>query len=178
MTVYTKKGDQGNTDLIHMRVSKSNSRINLIGHLDEVMVILGKLISQQNPKDDILMNQLKSIYKDFFIIQSKIADINNQFKIELKEKKILELEESINDMELQLPKLKNFIYYTGHSDSILAQEMRVKIRGVERLAVTLSEKEDVEPITLMYLNRVSDYFYTLGRYFNYLNEVEEEIIKL
>ena len=88
------------------------------------------------------------------------------------------LENKIDGMERDLPPLQNFIYYTGHPLALLSQQIRVKIRLVERLAVKLNERDSIDPFVLRFLNRSSDYFYILGRYINKMYGYQEKIMRL
>lgn len=176
MKIYTKTGDQGKTGLIGERVSKTHPRIHIVGLIDEVMVLEGRLLSAISDKGLIHREELKVIYKVFFKIQTMIVDLNKQFGYEISMEEIQLLEQRIDAYESELPVLKNFIYYMGHPDALVAQEIRSKIRTVERHVVQLHEDEEIDEQILRYLNRVSDYFYTLGRYINHIEGVEEEII--
>lgn len=177
MSIYTRKGDKGKTDLIGKGVVKSHPRIHVIGLLDEVMVWLGALISRFD-EQQIATDDIEYIYQQFFITQSIIADVEGRTDLKLTEEVINNLETKIDEFEKELPPLRNFIYYTGHKDAILCQQIRVKIRTVERWLVELHQKEVIEPTILAFVNRVSDYFYNLGRYLNVKNKYKERIIKL
>jgi cob(I)alamin adenosyltransferase len=176
MKVYTKTGDKGQTSLLQGRVSKSHPRIHIVGMLDKVMVLLGKLMSKVEETE--LKEELKQIYKVFFTIQTQIVDVKNDYLAFVTDEDIRFLEVRIDEMQTSLPVLKNFIYYGGHDHAILSQELRSDIRTVERYVVELDQIESVNEKTTGYLNRASDYFYTLGRYLNWTYQVEEEIIKL
>ena len=178
MKVYTKTGDKGETGLIKDRVSKAHPRIHIIGMLDDVMVQQGILLSSVEEKGLLKKDDLRQVYKTFFIIQSKLADVNNQYGLSIEEEYIDFLEQAIDLMDEVLPKLKNFIYYTGHTESLIAHKVRTKIRNVERLVVHLNNEEKIDSGIMIYLNRSSDYFYTLARYINFVQNIEEEIINL
>lgn len=175
MKIYTKTGDEGTTGLIGKRVSKSHIRIEIIGLLDEVMVLLGQLISALD-KEVFDLDELRLIYQNFFKIQTMIADINNEYQFNITNQAIEHLEQQIDRLTKPLPPLKNFIYYTGHEWASLAQLVRTKIRTVERSMIALHEVEPIDSNLLVYINRASDYFYTLGRYINCVLEIDEEII--
>ena len=175
MKVYTKNGDSGKTGLLNDRVSKTNPRIELNGQIDELMVSLAFLIEDiKKMEDGKISTILKRIYKNLFTITSMIADIKKQSNYKLNNNEINILEKEIDEMSLSLPKLRNFIYYTGNDTAIMCHKIRAKTRTVERWAVRLYEEEEIENNILSYLNRLSDYFYTLARYINFINDIEEE----
>jgi cob(I)alamin adenosyltransferase len=176
MKIYTKQGDGGLTHLLNERVSKTNSRIQIIGELDEVMVLIGKLISSLEQLE--LKEELKHIYKQTFTMQAVLADVNQKHGYQITKDEINFLEQSIDRMDQSLPQLQNFIYCTGHETATSSHLTRVKVRAVERLLVHLNEVEKIEQTVLAYMNRLSDYFFTLARYLNQLFDVEEEIIRL
>ena len=177
MSIYTKNGDSGKTSLLSKRVRKSDYRIELNGQIDELMVMLAFLIEDLKENDEFV-NSLKLVYKNLFKITSMIADVNKQMNLELDTQEVNELETEIDEMSLSLPKLKHFIYYTGSYKSMKCQEIRAKVRSVERTAVRLFDVEGIDNNILTYLNRLSDYFYTLGRYLNLLDGYEEDILNL
>lgn len=179
MGIYTRKGDEGKTDLIGKRVSKVNLRIETNGQLDELMVKLAFLIEKFKGNNEVkYYDDLKKIYRKIFTITSMIADINKEFGYMIKEKDISALENEIDQMTEHLPKLKSFIYYTGTYTSMLCHEVRAKVRSVERIVVELFETEELDYIVLIYLNRLSDYFYTLARLMNIIEGNDEDLLKL
>ena len=179
MKIYTKNGDTGKTSLLNERVSKTNIRIEANGQIDELMVMFAYLVEDLKANDEEeLYYDIRKIYKNLFTITSMIADVKNQYDYSLKDKDILNLENDIDLMTEQLPKLKNFIYYTGCKTSILCHQIRAKVRSVERTADRIYETEALDHDILIYLNRLSDYFYTLARYINFKSGNEEDILKM
>lgn len=176
MKIYTKTGDSGKTGLLNDRVSKTSLRIEVNGQLDETMVLLAFLIEELKNKYDSICKEVKVIYKDLFTITSMIADIKNYYHFNINDSSIEKLEKSIDEMSKDLPVLKNFIYYTGSKTAMLCHHIRAKIRSVERTTVRLFETEEIDNMILSYLNRLSDYFYTLARYLNKLEGIEEDIL--
>ncbi|QVK17807.1 cob(I)yrinic acid a,c-diamide adenosyltransferase [Mycoplasmatota bacterium] len=177
MKIYTKNGDSGKTSLLNERVTKTNLRIEVNGQIDELMVMLAFLIEDIKDKEEVKLYQdLKEVYKNLFMITSMIADVNNQYNFGIKEKSIDKLEKEIDCITQDLPKLKHFIYYTGNQTAMLCHQVRAKVRSVERIVVALYEKEEIDNLILLYLNRLSDYFYTLARYINIQSGNEEDTL--
>jgi cob(I)alamin adenosyltransferase len=92
---------------------------------------------------------------------------------ELKEEEVTILEKEIDRMDQELPELSSFILPGGHPVVSYAHIARCICRRAERLSVHLSEAEPVEAVILAYLNRLSDYLFTLARFFaRYFNAAE------
>ena len=75
------------------------------------------------------------------------------------DKTIISLEQEIDRMESNLPEMKSFILPGGHTYVAYCHIIRCICRRSERLASKLKEKEQVNPLVIKYLNRLSDYFY-------------------
>lgn len=175
MKIYTKKGDHGQTSLLNERVSKTDLRIEINGQIDELLVELAMFIEAIKEKgEDNIYLQLKAIYRDLFKLMSIIADKQKVLNLSINDTDITKLEQTIDSLSEHLPPLNSFIYYMGTKEAMVCQKIRAKVRGVERLMVHLFETDELDERILMYLNRLSDYFYTLGRYLNVLNGYEEE----
>ncbi|NLC95534.1 MAG: cob(I)yrinic acid a,c-diamide adenosyltransferase [Bacilli bacterium] len=175
MKIYTKKGDHGQTSLLNERVSKTDLRIEINGQIDELLVELAMFIEAIKEKgEDNIYLQLKAIYRDLFKLMSIIADKQKVLNLSINDTDITKLEQTIDSLSAHLPPLNSFIYYMGTKEAMVCQKIRAKVRGVERLMVHLFETDELDERILMYLNRLSDYFYTLGRYLNVLSGYEEE----
>jgi cob(I)alamin adenosyltransferase len=176
MSIYTKKGDKGQTDIFDLkncnkvRVSKDNIRLQIIGSVDELNSCLGIITSLLTDKKEILF--IMKIQKDLFTINSLIAGIKN---IKFSKNKVNYLEEKIDQLEKKLPKLTNFILPGGSEVSSFYHLARSITRRVERNIVRLSKKEDVSPSVLVFINRLSDLFFILSRWTNYSKGIKETI---
>lgn len=169
MKISTKKGDLGQTDLIGKRVSKSDILIQIVGELDELAARMADL--NQSGISESLIADLKKIDSVLFKIASIVIDIDNKLHLEVREADIHFLEDRINHMEQLLPELKNFITYDGVIPSIKANLVKTQVRKVERLLVSTK----VNPLLVKYINRLSDYFFILGRYLNFEANFKETI---
>lgn len=174
MAIYTKRGDRGKTSLYDKdstqrdRVSKDSLRVRAIGALDELNSYLGVVIaSSQNPN---LAGRLKEAQKNLFTIGSIIAGS----KLRFFKTKTKELEKEIDELEGELPVLKNFILPGGVSTASHLQYSRALCRRVERAIVTLSKEKLVKPQILTYLNRLSDYLFMQARSVNHKLNISEE----
>jgi cob(I)alamin adenosyltransferase len=171
MKIYTKKGDQGETDLIGKRVLKNDLLIQIVGELDELAVRMAELNQSNIP--ETLNSDLQQIDSVLFKIATIVIDINNSLKLDVLDSDVLFLESKINQMEEELPKLKHFITYDGIPSSIKAQLIKTQVRKIERLLVST----EINLHVIKYINRLSDYFFVLGRYLNFKADFKEIIRK-
>jgi len=177
MKIYTKKGDKGQTSLIGgTRVAKNHLRIESYGTVDELNSYIGLIRSQKI--DEQLQLILKEIQDRLFTIGSSLAADPEKSKMkipDLHESDITLLEDEIDKMNEVLPPLKHFILPGGELSVSSCHLARCVCRRAERIAVHLSEESFVDEKVLVYLNRLSDYLFVLGRKINYDNKSEENI---
>src|SRR5215203_1395974 len=166
--IYTKTGDKGNTSLIGgTKVPKNDIRIETYGTVDELNSWIG-LINDQIT-DDQIRNQLKEIQDRLFTIGSSLAtDTEKEPKMklpDLNETDIQFLEHRIDIMTAELPGMKNFILPGGHVIVSSIHITRCVCRRTERLAVNMQQHDlFVDEKIIQYINRLSDYLFTLARY--------------
>ncbi len=165
MKIYTKTGDIGETSLFGgRRVSKSDLRIETYGTTDELNSWIG-LIRDVNTNEQE-RELLKEIQDRIFTIGAELAaDPDNQ-KLktpDLHEEDIEALEKAIDAMDAVLEPLRNFILPGGHVSVSYCHVARTICRRAERLAVHLHMESEVHPLIIKYLNRLSDYLFTLAR---------------
>lgn len=177
MKIYTKKGDEGKTSLIGgSRVAKYHLRIEAYGTVDELNSIIGVINDQVT--DEHTREILKETQDRLFTVGSSLASDPAKSKMsipDLKEADVELLEKEMDCMNEALPELKNFILPGGHLAGSFCHVARCTCRRAERLAVHLSDNEEVDPLVLKYLNRLSDYFFVLARYLGHLNNAEETV---
>lgn len=166
MKIYTKTGDQGQTSLIGgTRVPKHHIRIETYGMVDELNSYIG-MIRDLTRKDDHLNFVLNEIQDRLFTIGSNLAADPEKSRMklpDLHESDVTLLEKEIDRMNESLPELKNFILPGGDITASWCHLARCVCRRCERLVTQLSEKSDVQPIIIVYLNRLSDYLFVLAR---------------
>lgn len=177
MAIYTKRGDQGQTSLYDVknaqdkRVSKNSMIINAIGSVDEVNSFLGIVASQIDSAD--FKDKIYEIQRNLFTVGSILAGA----KLQLQRDKVTKLEKEIDEMEGTLPVLMGFILPGGSKLSSHLHYVRSLVRRAERSLVALPESSVVRlPLTdiLVYINRLSDYFFMLARKVNFDAKVEEK----
>ena len=153
---------------------KSHERINAYGTIDELNSFLG-LVSDLDP-EKLRVKFIRNIQSRLFTIGSSLAaetDRAKDFKPDLEENDITELEIAIDGMNESLPQMKNFIIPGGNQLVSNTHIARTVCRRAERLIIKLSESEDIEEIITKYLNRLSDYLFVLARRQGYDLKVEE-----
>lgn len=172
--IYTKTGDDGTTGLFGgARLPKHNIRIEAYGTVDELNSQIGWLISLV--EDPALIQFLQNIQSRLFTVGSNLASDPSKEMItpDLEEADILLLENAIDQMQTELPELKHFILPGGNEAISAAHVVRTVCRRAERRCVALAYDSAVESIIILYLNRLSDYFFVLARWIGYKAGIEE-----
>jgi cob(I)alamin adenosyltransferase len=181
LKIYTKTGDSGNTTLIGgTKVPKSDLRIETYGTVDELNSWMG-LVSDQL-QDVAVKADLKEIQDRLFTIGSALAtdgEKEPRMKLpDLHDADVEWLEHRIDAMTGQLPPMKAFILPGGHVAVSSLHVARCVCRRAERLAVSLQLHEvPVAPLVIRYLNRLSDYLFTLARYTAHQLNIAEVVWK-
>jgi len=164
--IYTKTGDKGQTALFGgARVPKDHFRIEAYGTIDELNSFLGALIDILPP--EISEKYLDSIQSELFVIGSHLATDPSKKNLKLpafSENATQRLESHIDNMDSNLPALKNFVLPGGHLASSYAHICRTVCRRAERRVISLGHQEEVADWIVIYLNRLSDFFFMLSRY--------------
>lgn len=162
MKIYTKTGDSGTTGLFGgARVRKDDIRIEAYGTVDELNSFVGQLIDHSTNVD-----LLNTIQHRLFTIGSTLACDPSKDQLvtpDIKEEDILQLEVAMDNMEASLPPLKNFILPGGHPAVSAAHVCRTVCRRAERRVISLNRESPLDSLIIKYLNRLSDYFFVLGR---------------
>lgn len=177
LKIYTKTGDDGKTSLLGgTKVSKSDLRIESYGTIDELNSFVGMVSDYL--QDEVVKKMLREIQDRLFTIGASLAcdpDKEPLMKIpDLKASDISLLEQEIDRMQLILPAMKSFILPGGHIAVSTAHVTRCVCRRAERLCVHLKDQQEfVEPLVIIYLNRLSDYLFVLARYIGHLLQVAE-----
>lgn len=172
MKIYTKTGDKGTTALFGgTRVPKHHLRIESYGTIDELNSYIG-LIRDQNI-EQATIDSLIRIQNELFTLGAMLAtppekEVLKNGKQRLNIPKINTnsitiLEQEIDNMNLELAPMTNFILPGGHQTVSFCHIARCVCRRAERLTTALNENEEISTNILMYLNRLSDYLFVLAR---------------
>jgi cob(I)alamin adenosyltransferase len=176
--IYTKTGDAGETSLFdNTRVSKSDARVDAYGEVDELNANLGSICACGVDAD--LATEIEKIQKELFAIGARLADPSSRIaeritKAAVTDTDIVRLERLIDMLETELPPLRRFILPGGSSCGAMLHQARTVCRRVERRVVALGA-DAVDPIVIVYLNRLSDLLFVMARAANHragLPEIE------
>ena len=174
--VYTKTGDDGTTGLVGgSRVKKYDLRLESYGTIDELNASIGVLRSMELPAD--VTELLIQIQNKLFNIGSRLAsdEKGESFTADLKitEENIKVLENAIDEYEKHLPKLTGFVLPGGDLSVAQCHVVRTVCRRAERRIVEFAESYPVQPEIVKYINRLSDFMFTLARKLAFDKNVDE-----
>ena len=174
---YTRTGDEGKTSLSGgLRVAKFDDRVEAYGTVDELSAFIGVLYDQEGVTPE-MKNVLDKVQNKLFTIESHFAlDENSEVKKMipvLSADDVAYLEHEIDVMNEQLPELKSFVIPGGNLKASYAHLCRTVCRRAERQGWRLAALHPVNSLDLKYLNRLSDYFFVLARFFCFLDKINE-----
>lgn len=160
--IYTRTGDDGSTGLGDgTRVPKDHARIEACGAVDELNAALGLLLCEP------LGDELKQVLTG---IQHRLFDLGGELSIPgrcvLTDDRVAELENLLDRLNADLAPLKEFILPGGARGAAFCHLARTVCRRAERRVYTLSRNEPVSPVSLKYLNRLSDLLFVMARTLN------------
>jgi cob(I)alamin adenosyltransferase len=170
LRIYTRSGDKGETTLFGgKRVPKDETRVEAYGTVDELNSHLGFcLLSMKNQSS---VNLIDRIQRDLFAIGAMLASPDKSQldeKSKLTESSVDYLERNIDNIEKQLQPIQAFILPGGSEPAARFHVARAVCRRAERKVVALLRKEEVDPVIVKYLNRLSSLLFVLARYENKL----------
>jgi cob(I)alamin adenosyltransferase len=174
--IYTKTGDTGETSLFDTsRVSKADARVDAYGEIDELNACLGAARAARLDAD--LTGVLEQIQRELFAVGARLADPSSKIaprveKVSGTEAEVTQLELMIDRLEEQLPPLRHFILPGGSNAGALLHLARTVCRRAERRVVGLGPGA-VEPVIIVYLNRLSDLLFVMARVANQRAGTEE-----
>lgn len=180
MKIYTGRGDYGHTNLIGGKtVHKDHPRVEAYGSLDELNALVGWI--RATCEDQGLLNDLRedllTIQHQLFDLGSHLADGQGKQDIRLDEQAVAWLESQIDRYQDACPPIKHFILPGGHPLAAMIQWARAVCRRCERMLVTVMRESEIDQVSYSYLNRLSDYFFVLGRYVNHCSGKKEDFYK-
>ncbi len=175
MKIYTKTGDKGSTSLFGgKRVSKDDIRIEAYGTVDELNSFVGLLHS---------VVEIDIVKKELIYIQSRLFDCGAILATDpgkdivaskMEEKDYEILEKSIDRCNEELSPLQSFILPSGSNAVSIAHICRTVCRRAERRVISLQKTSvQLDEKIIVFLNRLSDYFFVLARYISLKSNVEE-----
>lgn len=178
MKVYTKTGDRGTTALIGgERVFKTDSRVEAYGTVDELASFVALLADHLRGDEGLAARseELARILSRLMSVEALLAVGEGAGdKVQpLDPACVGWLESRIDVMQAALPEIDKFTLPGGHVAVSLCHVCRTVCRRAERAALRADQEFGVDASVLVWLNRLSDYFYLLGRSLSAYYRAEE-----
>ncbi|MDN7243709.1 cob(I)yrinic acid a,c-diamide adenosyltransferase [Planococcus sp. N028] len=180
MKIYTKTGDKGMTSLVYgTRVAKNDVLVEAYGTCDEANSMIGLAVGQMAVEFFDGKEELDGVFHEIqttlFHVGAELATPHGkEVKWKLTEQDVEKLERWIDLYDEKVPPLNNFILPGGHPAGAALHVARTVVRRTERAAISIGE--DVSPLVLVYLNRLSDFLFVAARFINLkLGKKEQEL---
>ena len=173
MSIYTGRGDAGETDLRTMeRVSKTDPRIEAYGTVDEANALIGTV--RPTGHDDV-DDLLADVQNQLHVVQADLANPDpDPDDPRIDEEHVDALEAAIDEFDEELEPLRSFVLPGGGDSGAALHHARAVVRRAERRAVQLARAESINETVVAYLNRLSDALFTLARVVNAREGEREE----
>ena len=174
MKIYTRTGDTGDTGLAGGgRTEKDSPTMHAVGSVDELNAALGLPLASEIPLEiEKVLKQVQSPLFDLGAVLAARADYDPG--VDLPESEITWLENQIDNLDRELPALRQFILPGGHPCAAQMHMARAICRRAEREVVALHRNNKPKFNTaLVYLNRLSDYLFVAARTINVKQAIEE-----
>ncbi len=173
MKIYTRTGDQGDTGLFGgQRVRKNHPRVAAYGELDELNAWLGLCVSQCD--DAELRQTMEYLQGELFVVGADLASpleggdaVGRKQIPRVSEGMVASLEAMIDRFDEECDPLRSFILPGGTRLAAHLHVARAVCRRAERAVISAAGKEAFNPEVAVYLNRLSDLLFTLGRTANH-----------
>jgi cob(I)alamin adenosyltransferase len=168
--IYTKTGDQGDTALGDgTRVPKDHPRVAAYGSVDELNAVVGLLLAHDPAQAEaallrIIQNDLFDVGADLCVPQSAAEPAGKRLRVLAAQPE--RLEQAIDRLNAALKPLTSFVLPGGRPLAAWCHLARTVCRRAERDAVTLAHQNQLNPQLVIYLNRLSDFFFVLARVYN------------
>ncbi len=175
--IYTRGGDAGETSLGDgSRVSKLDTRIAAYGATDELNSLLGVVLAGDCPND--LRDVLGLVQNELFDVGADLCvPLAVEGRLRVTQEMVDRLEDRCDAFNASLPELKSFVLPGGSPAAAGLHVARTACRRAERDALVARGEHDVNPLVVVYLNRLSDLLFILARAANALAGVEEPLWK-
>lgn len=164
MRIYTKTGDKGQTNLYdNTRVDKDSLRVESYGTIDELNSSLG--FARNFIEDKETIDIIYKIQRELFDVAGELATLDREkFPEKITEGHVEFLEKIIDIYLAKTPKIDKFILPGSNKTSAALHVARTICRRAERRIIALGKHEQVRPILIKYVNRLSDCIYALARF--------------
>ena len=166
--IYTRTGDAGETGLADgSRIAKDHPRSQAVGDVDEANCAIG--VALLHIDDEGARGMLGAIQNEMFDLGADLATPGEDFtptdmQLRIIQAQIDRLEYEIDCINGGLEPLRSFILPGGASGSAELHLARAIVRRAERSAVAAAREVPLNPLALIYLNRLSDHLFVMARY--------------
>jgi len=163
--IYTRGGDKGETSLGDgSRVTKDSLRVEAFGTVDEANATIGLARLHTSGESDAMLGRIQN---DLFDLGADLCTpVAREGGLTIIQSQNDRLEREIDAMNEALAPLNSFVLPGGTPASAALHLARTVVRRAERLTVALAAAEPVNPLAVVYLNRLSDHLFVLGRFLN------------
>jgi cob(I)alamin adenosyltransferase len=163
--IYTRGGDEGETSLGDgSRVAKHGLRVECFGTVDEANAAVGLARLHAEGEADAMLARIQN---DLFDLGADLCNpAPKPGALKISQGQVDRLEREIDALNAELRPLDSFVLPGGSAASAHLHLARTVTRRAERLAFALAERESINPVALVYLNRLSDHLFVLGRHLN------------
>jgi cob(I)alamin adenosyltransferase len=161
--IYTRGGDAGETSLGDgSRVSKLDTRIGAYGTVDELNAAVGVVVAGGCP--ETIRDVLVRVQNELFDLGADLSvPIGHEARLRVTQEQVDRLEDDCDRFNAELPDLKSFVLPGGSEAAARVHVARTVCRRAEREALVAAGAHDVNPLALVYLNRLSDLLFILAR---------------
>lgn len=158
--IYTRTGDDGTTGLSDgSRIAKDSARVQAMGSIDETNSVIGMMLAELDAGDPVAETYLR--------IQHDLFDLGGELSMPgyalVSASRIEWLEQRTDELNADLPPLKNFVLPGGNRAAAACHLARTVCRRAERDIVSLASSESVNAPARQYMNRLSDLLFVTGR---------------
>ncbi|MEM0188915.1 MAG: cob(I)yrinic acid a,c-diamide adenosyltransferase [Saccharolobus sp.] len=167
--MFTKSGDDGNTNVISKRVGKDSPLVNLLGDIDEINSFIGLALTKIKWED--MRKDLMKVQNDLFILGEEAM----QNRGRVSEESVKWLENRTVEYRKESGPVRLFVIPGGSEESSYLHVVRSVVRRVERNAVKYSKEVELNKWIIVYLNRLSSLLFIMAVVANKRNGVEERI---
>ena len=173
--IYTRGGDAGETSLGDgARVSKLDARIAAYGTVDELNAAVGLALATDCPEP--IREVLGRVQNELFDLGADLSlPMEHEARLRVTQSQVDALEHDCDRFNAELPELKSFVLPGGGKAAALLHVARTVCRRAEREALAASRIHAVNPVGLVYLNRLSDLLFILARTANAADGREEPL---
>jgi len=175
--IYTRGGDAGETSLGDgSRVSKLDQRIAAFGTVDELNSMLGVVVAGDCPIE--IRDVLGRVQNELFDLGADLSvPVEHEGRLRTTQEQVDAVEAECDRFNAELPELKSFVLPGGSDAAARLHVARTVCRRAERETLLAAGAHAINPLTLVYLNRLSDLLFILARAANAAGGREEPLWK-